>query len=251
MISLPVGGMITRSACGRITRRIVWARVRPSDAPASRWPGSTLMMPGADDLGHVGAFTQTEAEIGGRRRRDDRVGVDGEPFGAEERDAERDHWGTGRRGCTRRSAAPARESRGTRRCRTSAAPDSSLLSESRISAVDHAQRDADRHRRQRELDGEPDAGENLLAEEIFADDRPLEVRIGEDDRRRTRRAGDEAATTTAADASADRRQRESSTGARSARTRDRLSARAIVETMTSVTARSPGDARSGLSYHFS
>ena len=45
MVSLPVGGMITRIACGRMIRRIVRARVMPSACAASTWPCSTDRMP--------------------------------------------------------------------------------------------------------------------------------------------------------------------------------------------------------------
>ena len=45
IVSLPVGGTITRIACGRTIRRIVCARDRPSARAASRWPGSTDCMP--------------------------------------------------------------------------------------------------------------------------------------------------------------------------------------------------------------
>ncbi len=45
MVSLPVGGMITRIACGRTIRRITCSRVMPSACAASVWPCSTEMMP--------------------------------------------------------------------------------------------------------------------------------------------------------------------------------------------------------------
>ena len=40
IVSLPVGGTITRMACGSTIRRSVWPRLRPSAAAASVWPGS-------------------------------------------------------------------------------------------------------------------------------------------------------------------------------------------------------------------
>ena len=43
--SLPVGGTITRIACGNTTRRRVRARDIPSAAAASVWPRSTDWMP--------------------------------------------------------------------------------------------------------------------------------------------------------------------------------------------------------------
>ena len=45
MNSLPVGGMMIRTACGRITRRRILGRVIPSARPASSWPGSTESRP--------------------------------------------------------------------------------------------------------------------------------------------------------------------------------------------------------------
>ena len=45
IVSLPVGGMITRIACGRTIRRIVCSRVIPSACAASVWPSSTEMIP--------------------------------------------------------------------------------------------------------------------------------------------------------------------------------------------------------------
>lgn len=45
MVSLPVGGMITRMACGSTIRRMVWKRLMPSACEASLWPSSTDWMP--------------------------------------------------------------------------------------------------------------------------------------------------------------------------------------------------------------
>ncbi len=45
MISLPVGGMMSRMACGSTTRRSVCSRRIPTDWAASTWPSSTEMMP--------------------------------------------------------------------------------------------------------------------------------------------------------------------------------------------------------------
>ena len=39
------GGMITRSACGRTTRRMAWRLPRPSEAAASCCPSETDAMP--------------------------------------------------------------------------------------------------------------------------------------------------------------------------------------------------------------
>lgn len=45
MNSLPVGGMITRIACGRTIRRMVRGPVMPRAWAASVWPSSTDWMP--------------------------------------------------------------------------------------------------------------------------------------------------------------------------------------------------------------
>ncbi len=45
MNSLPVGGMMTRIACGRTTRRSVLPCVMPRACDASVWPSSTDWMP--------------------------------------------------------------------------------------------------------------------------------------------------------------------------------------------------------------
>ena len=45
IVSLPVGGMITRIAWGSTILRSVCTRVIPSDCAASVWPSSTEMIP--------------------------------------------------------------------------------------------------------------------------------------------------------------------------------------------------------------
>ena len=45
IVSLPVGGMITRIACGSTIRRMIRMRFIPSACAASVWPWSTEMMP--------------------------------------------------------------------------------------------------------------------------------------------------------------------------------------------------------------
>ena len=45
MVSLPVGGTITRIACGSTISRMIWSRLIPSDCAASVCPSSTEMMP--------------------------------------------------------------------------------------------------------------------------------------------------------------------------------------------------------------
>ena len=131
--SLPVGGMITRIACGSTIRRIVCRRVMPSDAGRVGLALVDRDDPGADDLRHVGALVEPEPEDRGCERRDQRVGVGVDERRAE-RDAERRSSGTARRGCTRTGAARARGCRGRTRCRASCAPDTSGLGERRMTA---------------------------------------------------------------------------------------------------------------------
>src|SRR5215475_4939628 len=45
IVSLPVGGTITRIACGSTTRRRVWLRDKPRAEAASAWPGSMDWIP--------------------------------------------------------------------------------------------------------------------------------------------------------------------------------------------------------------
>lgn len=45
IVSLPVGGMMTRIACGSTMRRNVSSRLIPSACAASVWPGSMDWMP--------------------------------------------------------------------------------------------------------------------------------------------------------------------------------------------------------------
>src|ERR1700694_2258575 len=45
MNSLPVGGMMTRIACGNTVRRIVIVHDMPSAVDASDWPSGTELMP--------------------------------------------------------------------------------------------------------------------------------------------------------------------------------------------------------------
>ena len=45
IVSLPVGGMMTRIACGSTIRRIVFVRLIPSALAASVCPGSTDWIP--------------------------------------------------------------------------------------------------------------------------------------------------------------------------------------------------------------
>ena len=76
MVSLPVGGMMTRMAWGRTIRR----RVRPLDIPSDgRRLGLALVHrddAGPDDLGHVGALVEAEAEGAGHEGGDQGVRVE-------------------------------------------------------------------------------------------------------------------------------------------------------------------------------
>ena len=45
MVSLPVGGMMMRMACGSTMRRMMSVRFMPSALAASVWPGSTASRP--------------------------------------------------------------------------------------------------------------------------------------------------------------------------------------------------------------
>ena len=62
IVSLPVGGMITRIACGSTIRRSVWPRVMPSALGGLALPSSTDMQAAAHDLGHVRRLVEAEAE---------------------------------------------------------------------------------------------------------------------------------------------------------------------------------------------
>ena len=69
IVSLPVGGMITRIACGSTIRRIVCRRRH-----AERLRGLGLALvdrddAGAHDLGHVRALVEPEPEDRGDERR--------------------------------------------------------------------------------------------------------------------------------------------------------------------------------------
>ena len=76
MVSLPVGGMMMRMAWGRTIRRMVWTLGHPE-----RLGGLGLALvdrddAGPDDLGHVGALVEAEAQGAGHERGDQRVGVE-------------------------------------------------------------------------------------------------------------------------------------------------------------------------------
>ena len=87
MVSLPVGGMMIRMAWGSTMRRRVW-----NLRHAERLGGLGLALvdrddAGPDDLGHVGALVEAEAQGAGHERRHQHVGIDGDE-GRPEGDAE-------------------------------------------------------------------------------------------------------------------------------------------------------------------
>ena len=66
MNSFPVGGMITRRACGRMTRRIFVAVRHPEHLGGLRLPVPDGLDARAKDLGHVRPVVETEREHPGR-----------------------------------------------------------------------------------------------------------------------------------------------------------------------------------------
>ena len=46
---LPSGATAPRNACGRMTWRSVWVKVRPIERAASAWPVGTVLMPQRSD----------------------------------------------------------------------------------------------------------------------------------------------------------------------------------------------------------
>ena len=62
MVSLPVGGMITRIACGSTTRRNVWAAGHAQRPGRLGLAGVHRLDAGADDLGHVGGLGERQPE---------------------------------------------------------------------------------------------------------------------------------------------------------------------------------------------
>ena len=69
MTSLPVGGTITRIACGITIRRSVLPWLMPSACEASVWPSSTDEQAGAADLRHVRGLVQAQAQQRRQQRR--------------------------------------------------------------------------------------------------------------------------------------------------------------------------------------
>ena len=65
IVSLPVGGTITRIACGSTIRRSVWPRVRPSACGGLGLARVDRLDAGPDDLGHVGRLGQRQRQHAG------------------------------------------------------------------------------------------------------------------------------------------------------------------------------------------
>ena len=78
IVSLPVGGMITRIACGSTIRRIVAPRLMPERAGRLGLTGVDRLDAGADDLGHVGALGQRQPDQPGGEAAEDLVAVQAE-----------------------------------------------------------------------------------------------------------------------------------------------------------------------------
>ena len=111
-------------------------RLHPRHAQRLRGVGLALIDgddPRPDDLGHVGALVEAEAEDRSPEGGDQGVGV-GVHERRAERDAERRSSGTARRCCTRTAAARARACRGRTRCRASSHATSSGFGDSRMTA---------------------------------------------------------------------------------------------------------------------
>ena len=164
MISLPVGGTITRIACGSTIRRSVLPGSCRARCAASVWPAVDRQDAGPHDLGHVRGLVEPQAEQAGgepekiwlasrprnRRSPSSRAG----PSAAGR---------TGRRGRGRRRGAElaAEDSRtsagspGRTRCRPRRPPDRTGLVDSRMTASDDAEQDADHHRQHRQEQGRP------------------------------------------------------------------------------------------------
>ena len=66
------GGMMMRSAWGRMTRRSVWPSESPIERAASRWPLLTAWMPPRIDLGDERGGVEPEAHGQGRELRRER-----------------------------------------------------------------------------------------------------------------------------------------------------------------------------------
>ena len=65
IVSLPVGGTMTRIACGRTIRRMACPLLMPRAWAASAWPCVDRQDAGAGDLGHVGRLGEPEADDAG------------------------------------------------------------------------------------------------------------------------------------------------------------------------------------------
>ena len=130
---------------------------------------------GPDDLGHVGALVEAQPEDGGDQRRDQAIGVAGQPRGPE-RDAERDLR------VQEREVEPHEQLDQNRRARknqmyTQLDPDRSGLSDRRMTAritpstIPIAMHDDG------EQECDPETGQYAPGQEVAPDDVPLEPRV--------------------------------------------------------------------------
>ena len=87
MTSLPVGGMITRIACGSTTRVIVCHQPRPERGRGLVLPLVDREQSSAHDLGHVGRLVQGEADDREREVREEVLRGEGDD-GLRERNAD-------------------------------------------------------------------------------------------------------------------------------------------------------------------
>ena len=131
--SLPVGGMITRIACGSTIRRIVWIRDMPSDCAASDCPSATEMMPARTISAMYAASLRRDAEDRRDEGRDQRVAVRADDRRAAERNAQIDLR------IQRGDEIPeqiwrAAGSRGRTRCTASSTPEISGFGDRRMTA---------------------------------------------------------------------------------------------------------------------
>ena len=73
MVSLPIGGMMTRMACGRTMRRIVRPRDMPSDERGLGLAAVHRDDAGAHQLGRVGGLVESQGQDGRHDQRRSRA----------------------------------------------------------------------------------------------------------------------------------------------------------------------------------
>ena len=175
IVSLPVGGTITRIACGSTIRRRVCVRDSPSAPAASLCPWSTDWMPRAHDLRHVGGLVEPQAEQRRGEHRDHGVGVH-----RDERRPERDAEAQPR--VQRREEVPEDQLRDQRGAAEQPDVDGRRAREHRVGRQPHHREqhpadDPDRHRQHGEDQRVAQPAQHRVGEEVLADDVPLEVRV--------------------------------------------------------------------------